>query len=384
MKEHGNERRQRREAELCFVGDISLNGMYCGDTSSNGASCPFTLIKSQWKDCDLVVGNLESPLVPDGRTEPEFERKTPLRADIRYAPGLRKAGFNVFCLSNNHILDYGELGANSTLGLLDEQGLLHFGYGANLDSAKALKTLSVNSLTVGFVGYTDMVIDAPFWAGPSTRGIAKLDIGVAREETAKQKASVDILVVSLHWGVEYFHLPSPEQLRNARALVDSGADLVIGHHPHVLQGIERYKNGLIAYSLGNFVFSDILWEWRTREGEKRLTSFPINGRKRYGAMLKVKVGSTGISSHEVIGTFIDKRGQIQVDSYAADLVHDLSSKLGRSDYQRYFRIELGRFNRREKLKYMLKRLPRFYKIRPKHLHELSSLIRGDEGPPMVE
>lgn len=373
-----------RESQLCFVGDISLNGMYGEDSSIIDSSYPFTFIKSQWKDCDLVVGNLESPLVPEARIEPEFEYKTPLRADIRHAARLRQAGFNVFCLSNNHILDYGEFGADSTQALLDEQGLLHFGYGGNLDSAKALKTMSVNSLTVGFVGYTDMVIDSPFWAAPSTRGIAKLDIGAARDETAKQKASVDILVVSLHWGIEYFHLPSPEQLRNARALVDSGADLVIGHHPHVLQGIERYKNGLIAYSLGNFVFSDILWKWQTPEGENRLSLFPVRGRKRYGAILKVKIGSTGISSHEVIGTFINKRGQIQFDSYAARQVHALSSNLMRSDYQRYFRIELGRFNRSEKLRDMLKRLPRFYKIRPKHLHELSRLIRGDEGPPEVE
>jgi hypothetical protein len=373
-----------KESQLCFVGDISLNGMYGEAFSSNYSSYPFTLIKSQWKDCDLVVGNLESPLVPEGRIEPEFEYKAPLRADIRHAAGLRQAGFNALCLSNNHILDYGELGADSTQALLDEQGLLHFGYGGNLDAAKALKTLTVNSLTVGFVGYTDMVIDSPFWAGPTTRGIAKLDIDAARDETAKQKASVDILVVSLHWGIEHFYLPSPEQLRNARTLVDSGADLVIGHHPHVLQGIERYKNGLIAYSLGNFVFSDILWKWQTPEGENKLSLFPVKGRKRYGAILKVKIGSTGISSHEVIGTFINNRGQIQVNSYAAGQVHALSSNLTRIDYQRYFRIELDRFNRSEKLRDMLKRLPRFYKIRPKHLHELFSLISGDKGPPMAE
>jgi poly-gamma-glutamate capsule biosynthesis protein CapA/YwtB (metallophosphatase superfamily) len=359
---------------ISFVGDISLNGMYDDLLPQKGANFPFEQIKKEFDEVDIVSGNLESPFAHDVK-KPEFLMKTPLKANPAYVEGLKWAGFNVMNLSNNHILDYGERAAAGTQEILEGNGIEHFGYGKDIESAKQLKVISVGSLKIGFIGYTDVVIDSPFYAGTDTRGIVKFDITSAREDTTRNKKQVDILVINLHWGIEYFHLPSPEQITHARNLIDSGADIVIGHHPHVLQGIERYKGGVIAYSLGNFVFSEILWEWYTPIREKRLTRYPLSRGNRKGAILQVEIANSGELRYNVIGTYLRSNGQIGLRMNVEKDIDFLSRPLLSTNYERHFQNDILHFNRRLLVKNHLSRFCRVYKIRPKHIKEVIDLIR---------
>ena len=359
---------------LNFVGDISLNGIYDELLSVEGATFPFLKVEKELRSADLTMGNLESPLVPGG-VFPAFKMKTPLRADPDYAEGLKWAGFDVLNLSNNHILDYGEFGVSVTQKALTDFSIEYFGYGKDINNAKKMKVLSVNSLRVGFIGYTDLVIDSPFYADIKQNGIAKFNISSIKEEIKKKKKLVDIIVVNLHWGIENFHLPTPEKINWARRLIDVGADVIIGHHPHIIQGIEKYKHGIIAYSLGNFVFADIKWDWLTEKGEKRTTHYKFSCKHRESIILQVKIDHNGVLDYSVCGTFISRSGQIQCPYYkVVDRVKYLSEVIKRQDYAEFFQGELKHFEKKLRIQQLISRLKRIYKFRPKHIIELKKNI----------
>lgn len=358
---------------LNFVGDISLNGQYNEVLANKGPNFPFEQVKSIFAESDIVMGNLESPFVSQDR-KPQFKMKTPLRADSDYAEGLKWAGFDILCLSNNHVLDYGQMGVHTTQEVLTKQNIRYFGYGENIYSAKEFKIISVNSIKIGFVGYTDVIIDSPFYASDTNGGIAKFDIDSAIKDTRHNKKIVDFLVINLHWGIEYFHLPSPEQIENARKLIDAGADIIIGHHPHTLQGIERYGDGIIAYSLGNFVFADIKWNWVTENKEKRTTYYRFSRSQRESIILKVAISDQGSLNYDVIGSYVSKSGQIIKSESATKRLYHLSRLLRRQDYPEYFREQLRFFHVKKFFSQSLSRGKRFYKIRPKHFAELWSYL----------
>ena len=136
---------------ISCVGDISFNGRYDTLLATRGTEFPFQQVRNIFSQSDLVIGNLESPLVEDS-VLPAFPLKTPLRGHPGYAEGLKWAGFDIMNLSNNHILDYGEEGVNSTQRILGEHGIRYFGYGRNIEAARKLKIETVNYVKVGFLG----------------------------------------------------------------------------------------------------------------------------------------------------------------------------------------------------------------------------------------
>jgi len=360
--------------KVSFVGDISLNGKYHEILLKKGANYPFKLVKKKFDEADIVAGNLESPFASDN-ISPEFSMKTPLKADLKYAGGLKWAGFDILNLSNNHIMDYGESGVFETQKILDDFRIKYFGCGRNINEAKMMRIISVNSINIGFVGYTDIVIDSPVFAKEDKSGIAKFEVDIAKDEIEQNKKLVDILVVNLHWGIEYFHLPMPDQINYARKLVDAGADIIIGHHPHIIQGIEKYKHGIIVYSLGNFVFGDIKWDWLTENGDKRTTFYKFSRKNRQSFIIDVILDKTGVLDYSVHGTYISKSGRI-IYPYkrVAQKVENLSTLLKCDDYFEYFQREEKRFKRKLLLKNVFNRFKRIYKIRPKHFNELKTII----------
>lgn len=235
-----------RELTITAVGDIMLAGI----DSAKGIDFPFDSTRTFLQSADITIGNLEAPFGVGGKP---FDKKFTFRVSPQWAPSLVRAGFDVLHLANNHILDYGLGPFFYTLHILDSLGLTHCGAGANRDSAEAPAILCRNGIRVAFLGFS-LTYPEAFWATPKRPGTA-----FAKKERVvflidSLRTLVDLVVVSFHWGKELHTFPEAYQREFAHLSIDAGADLVLGHHSHVLQGIEFYKNVPIVYSLGNFVF----------------------------------------------------------------------------------------------------------------------------------
>jgi len=157
-------------------------------------------------------------------------------------------------LGNNHIFDYGKVGLFDTISYLDSVGIRHVGAGHNAPQAHLPVIVNANGKRIALLGYYGGG-EAPK-ATRTTPGVADRHIGNIQSdiETIRHSNSADYVAVNFHWGTEKADTPGRDQIEFAHAVIDAGADIIIGHHPHVLQGIERYKSGVIVYSLGNFVF----------------------------------------------------------------------------------------------------------------------------------
>lgn len=272
------------EEALTFaaVGDIALSHNYEELIKHKGPDYPFDHVRSFFWQKDIVFANLEGPLGISGKPYP---LKCSLKAAPDYVKGLKNAGINVVSLANNHILDYREDAMYETMQLLEEHGILFFGAGSNLAEARRPAILEKKGIRVGFLGYCDVVIDSPFYAGPNERGVSPFVLEYVKQDIHALRPRVDLLALSLHWGMENFSLPLPEQIRMGRELIDSGADIILGHHPHVVQRLEQYKQGYIAYSLGNFLFSDIDWSWHNEKGERKQSRVVLSKRNKRSLIL---------------------------------------------------------------------------------------------------
>ncbi len=233
------------------VGDIMLAGGGTGTYARKGYGYPFAAVARELKNGDITIGNLEAPITRQGT---EFTgKKFRFRADPAAAEALQRAGFTVLTLANNHIMDYGPVGLEDTMLHLDKAGILHPGAGENLDIARKPAVITVRNKKIAILSYS-LTFPVEFYASLKRAGTAP-GLGVYfKNDIASAKTKYDYVIVSFHWGTENASVPSPYQIAAAHGAIDAGADVVIGHHPHVLQGIERYGNGIIFYSMGNFAF----------------------------------------------------------------------------------------------------------------------------------
>ena len=220
-------------------------------------------------DCHLAFCNLESPItahtaMTPGKTMESIKsgRDYILRSPPSSAGLLKQAGFDVVGLANNHMMDFRSVGLMDTLKLLDKFKIKYCGAGADIAAAHSPVILKRNGVKVGFVSYSEIVPRLAI-AGPKTPGIAGISYPTTTADVNNLLASIkaarnqgaEIVVVSLHWGKEGSSGMEAYQRRISRKLLDGGADCIIGHHPHVLRCVQTYKGKVIAYSLGNFIFS---------------------------------------------------------------------------------------------------------------------------------
>lgn len=254
--------------ELIAVGDVML-----GRGVANQPR-PFAGVEPWLPAADLVLGNLESVIgeggVPrsapfDGGSHPYLLQAPPTAVSV-----LRRAGFDVLGLANNHALDFGPAALAETVARLQEAGMTAVGAGIGEANARRPLVREVNGIRVAFLAFSDVVdpvANVVVPQKPATTGIAAMEeVGTANRwvratwdeaataAVARAQAQADAVVVSMHWGYEYELRPDPAQEKVAQALLAAGADLVVGHHPHVVQALRAGDGHLIAYSLGNFVF----------------------------------------------------------------------------------------------------------------------------------
>ena len=221
---------------------------------------------------DITVGNLESTL---SRLGPPTQGDDSFGADPRVRRGLRLAGFDVLSLANNHLGDYGSRSIVETARLVRAGGIIPVGAGADAAEAWRPAVVERGGLRFGFLAF-NAIGETPR-AGTRSAGAASLrmqprtgplnrsDLGRATAAVRALGRSVDVVIVLPHWGDQYTHRPVADQRTVGRALIDAGADLVVGGHPHWVQRAEVYKGRPLVHSLGNFVF-DMDWEDEVREG----------------------------------------------------------------------------------------------------------------------
>jgi poly-gamma-glutamate synthesis protein (capsule biosynthesis protein) len=233
-----------------FLGDLSLGRTVEKQLARAGTRVPWEGLELLLQNADLTAANLESVLTTQG--EP-WKKRYLIRAHPQRAVTLVEAGIDLVTLANNHILDYEQVGLEETLDSLDALGIRAVGVSRVGEDPPRPVTVDLNGLRVAVLGYaasrwfasSDMpATDRVAWAQPSA---VAADVHAVREQ-------VDFVVVLLHAGTEYASEPSPDQVAVARAATAAGADLVVGHHPHVTQSVEENQGGLIVYSLGDALF----------------------------------------------------------------------------------------------------------------------------------
>ncbi|MFT5196181.1 MAG: poly-gamma-glutamate capsule biosynthesis protein CapA/YwtB (metallophosphatase superfamily), partial [Candidatus Promineifilaceae bacterium] len=196
--------------------------------------------------------------------------------------------FDVVSLANNHALDYGPEALLDGINLLQTAGILPVGAGENSSAARAPAIIQINGIKLGFLAYANVLpegnsgYDVAQWeATDEEPGMAWGRPEEIAADVAQAKQQVDHVIVLLHSGIEYLRFITPEQQDQARSAIDAGATLVIGHHAHILQKVEEYHGGLIAYGLGNFAFeidgepdTMVLHAWLNQDGVARFELIP--------------------------------------------------------------------------------------------------------------
>ncbi len=256
---------------IVAVGDVMMDGNAFSFIRKKGADYPFDSTRTIIRSADIAFANLEAPFTSSGNV---FKKKFVFKVPPKYAGGLVRAGFDVLSLANNHILDYGERGLLSTLNTLDSLGIAHCGAGRNRKEAERESILKRDGWRIGFLAYSLTYPDG-FWATSKRYGTAYPELKELKKSINSLRKKVDVVVVSFHWGSELMTHPKPYQRFYAHRAIDWGADLVLGHHPHVLQGLEIYNSRLIAYSLSNFVFGS--YSSKVRESMILKIRFDRNG-----------------------------------------------------------------------------------------------------------
>lgn len=236
--------------ELATVGDVMLSGGVQERIEEFGPDYPFEKVDEVVSQADLAFCNLECPI---SCSEISIIKPNVFGVKPQDAKGLSFAGFDIISLANNHALDMGRKGLLGTMKFLKEEAIHYVGAGETYQEAKSPVILSLKGITVAFLAYCLYPLEGVVFKedAPSVALYNPVNVRQALEEL---RHKVHIVVVSLHWGTEYAKSPSAEQREKAHRLIDWGASLILGHHPHVLQEIEEYKGGVIVYSLGNFVF----------------------------------------------------------------------------------------------------------------------------------
>jgi poly-gamma-glutamate capsule biosynthesis protein CapA/YwtB (metallophosphatase superfamily) len=238
--------------KVIAVGDIMLDGTARPVLGEHGYDYPFAQVKHYFAGAQVVFGNLEGPLTERGT--PEQDKTYVFRSPPqKVSRALKDAGFNVVSLANNHTLDYGAEGLAQTMEALDAAGIAHAGAGATLSQARQPVIVQAGDKRIAILAYS-LTLPENFYAQANKAGTAFGHEAYVRRDIAAARRQADIVLVSFHWGQEGKTALRDYQVQLGHAAIDAGAAAVIGHHPHILQAVEHYKDGVILYSLGNFTF----------------------------------------------------------------------------------------------------------------------------------
>lgn len=235
------------------VGDMMLGRSITNKGSKNNYKNMFSGVSDLWKDSDYVAGNLECVLLDNPSDYEKNDKEIHINAETKTANVLKENGFTLVNLANNHLADFKAKGVENTIDTLDKVGLKHVGAGKNITEAAEYDIQEINGVKIATIAVSD-IIPKDFAAKDSKAGILTTKTLKYYQAVKDASEKADLVIANIHWGVEYGITETETQQQLAKNLINWGVDVVIGSHPHVLQPIEKYGDGIIFYSMGNFVF----------------------------------------------------------------------------------------------------------------------------------
>lgn len=272
---------------MMAVGDIMLGREVDARMDKNGRDYPFLETTDTLISADLTFGNLEAPFSENDSNHDSGSMN--LTAETASVEGLKNAGFDILGLATNHFDNAGTAGELLTIQLLTDNNIKYCGAGKDDIEAHTPAIIDVKGQKVAFLAYNDRdVASATGFASTDRPGTAPMNIEAMQADIANAKTKSDMIIVSMHSGTEYTPNPNARQIEFAHSAIDAGADLIIGHHPHVVQATENYKDKMIFYSLGNFVF-DQPWSTETKQGIMVKFQFKGKDLTKYDIM-PIKIG----------------------------------------------------------------------------------------------
>ncbi|KAA8999807.1 CapA family protein [Paenibacillus spiritus] len=312
------------EVSLSFAGDTIFAGKVGELLEKQGYDYAFSRLDGMFRSDDLTVVNLETPVTEGGTGA--ANKQFVFRSSPKALGAMKRAGIDAVNLANNHSLDRGQEGLSDTLSLLDEAGIARVGAGQNAAEAYTVRYFERKGIRIALLGFTRVVPETSWIATARTPGLASVyDSAQALKAIADARREADLVVVMVHWGKERQEAFSPQQQELGRSFIDAGADLVIGSHPHVLQGLEPYKGKWIAYSTGNFVFtrSATPSTWETAvfranckvDGQCRLTLKPMDAELGRPVPMAAEQGEKLLKRMEALSegrVSIDEAGRVSV------------------------------------------------------------------------
>lgn len=239
---------------ILIAGDFSQNGRSKQVFASDSAEIVSPDIQKLVSEADISVVNFEFPIIEGSVSKPISKRGPHLGGDLNSIKQLRKLGFNLCTLANNHILDQGEDCCLNTKKLLEANGIATVGVGQNIQTAAEPLIVKIKNENVAFINCCEHEFSI---ATDVTSGANPINPIQQYYAIQKLRKNVDYIVVIVHGGIEHYQLPTPRMKETYRFFIDAGADAVINHHQHCFSGYEIYKEKPIFYGLGNFLFD---WE----------------------------------------------------------------------------------------------------------------------------
>jgi len=287
----------KKSIEIQLFGDVSLNGLFGNPENLSELRINLEKLQAKIGRGDLRMINWEAPVTQKFVFN---ELKSPAIATTEISAKLFCDTFplDVACLGNNHIGDCMDEGFLTTKAFFKERRIQTVGAGESIDEAEELIVKEVNGISIGILSFTGSETNPKIHPSSNIFLNMMTDVDKMCRLIKESKSKVDHLLINLHWGIEFIQFPNPIQKELARKCIDSGASIIIGHHSHCLQGVERYKQGVIFYSLGNFLFSGL-------KGKETI-GWPKHCNR--GGAYKVFIDSKNIHSFEFIPFYVSNSG----------------------------------------------------------------------------
>lgn len=333
-------------------------------------------IKCWISDHEFGVVNLEAPLSMKA-FYPFEQNKIVLRMEPKLIEVLRSLNIGGVCLANNHIFDCGIEGFDDTCTLLKKCGIGHFGAGRNIDDATRPWRMEIADVDCAFLGFCSPYTSPIFCATKNTPGVALLDREIAETSICRLRKEVEFICVLVHWGEEYHTMPSPYQVQWFNIMRRAGADLIVGHHSHVIQPDAIVDKCWVSFGLGNMIFDDVYLPNRTRPVVKQ------TNQSRLGKLLSI---TPGLPIQEAIRVEIvySESGELSLSKEIANSndTRKMGHKLERHGFHRWLAFRTRYINIMKAFKFILRpsNLTSLYRLRKHHLKYVFKLLfKGNRG-----